>query len=272
MKMKEEKNYKQIIAEQYAKGEIPVLGRKDTFTFACVQCGECCRNRADILLNPFDIFRLCKAKEMTVVEFIKKYCELYPGESSKLPLVMIKFRPVYEFGSNRVIGTRCPFLGQKDGLYFCRVHKDKPFVCFSYPLGRVQKQLEVPEYILQDDGTCLGAIKARKEGITQVVEDWMFGKEKLDVEEKFNDIFSYFLDNFYKWINIKKLAGTKKAFPIYQKWFGMVGEILYTNYDFTADESVFLQQLKANIDAIEQLCKFVVTEFAELVDLRPKND
>ena len=271
MKMNEEKNFKLLIAEQYERGELPVLGRKDSFEFACVQCGECCRNREDILLNPFDIFRLCKAKGMTVVEFFKKYCELYPGESSKLPLAIIKFRPVYEFGTDKVIGTRCPFLGQKDGLHFCRVHKDKPFVCFSYPLGRIQKDKAKPEYILQTDGTCKGAMKAKAEGINQVVEDWMFGKEKLDVEERYNEIFSYFLGNYHSWIDMKKLTGSKAAMPIYQKWFAMVGELLYSNYDFTADENAFLDQLKANIDAIQKLCKFVVEEFSEMIDLRPKN-
>lgn len=268
--MKKEKNFKLLIAEQYEKGELPVLGRKDTFEFACVRCGECCRNREDILLNPFDIFRLCKAKEMSVVDFFKKYCELYPGESSRLPLAIIKFRPVYEFGSNRVIGTRCPFLGQTDGLYHCRVQKDKPFVCFSYPLGRIQKDKAKPEYILQTDGTCKGAEKAKREGIHQVVEEWMFGKEKLDIEERYNEIFSYFLGNYHDWINVDKLAKDKRALPIYKKWFGLVGELLYTNYDFTADENTFLEQLKANIDAIEELCKFVVNEFSEMIDLRPK--
>ena len=236
MKMNEEKNFKLLIAEQYERGELPVLGRKDSFEFACVQCGECCRNREDILLNPFDIFR-----------------------------------PVYEFGTDKVIGTRCPFLGQKDGLHFCRVHKDKPFVCFSYPLGRIQKDKAKPEYILQTDGTCKGAMKAKAEGINQVVEDWMFGKEKLDVEERYNKIFSYFLGNYHSWIDMKKLTGSKAAMPIYQKWFAMVGELLYSNYDFTADENAFLDQLKANIDAIEKLCKFVVEEFSEMIDLRPKN-
>ena len=51
MKMKEEKNFKLLIAEQYERGELPVLGRKDTFEFACVQCGECCRNREDISVS-----------------------------------------------------------------------------------------------------------------------------------------------------------------------------------------------------------------------------
>ncbi len=270
MKMEKEKNFKEIIAEQYERGELPVLGRKDTFEFACIQCGECCRNREDILLNPFDIFRLCKAKEMTVVEFFKKYCELYTGESSKLPLAIIKFRPVYEFGSDRVIGTRCPFLGQKDGLHFCRVHKDKPFVCFSYPLGRVQKCKAKPEYILQTDGTCKGAMKAKEEGIHQVVEDWMFGKERLDIEERYNEIFSCFLGNYHGWINVKKLAESRKALPIYQKWLATVGELLYVNYDFTADENTFLDQLQANIGAIEAFCKLVVSEFSEVLDLRPE--
>lgn len=268
--MQKEKDFKLLIAEQYERGELPVLGRKDTFEFACVQCGECCRNRQDILLNPFDIFRLCKAKEMAVSEFIKKYGEVYPGEYSKLPLIIIKYRPVYEIGSDRVIGTRCPFLGQKDGLYFCRVHKDKPFVCFSYPLGRVHKDEEKPEYILQTEGTCQGSMKAKYEGINQVVEDWMFGKEKLDAEEQYSEIFSYFLGNYRKWIDVNQLAQNEKAKPIYQKWFAMVGELLYFNYDFMADENAFLRQLRENIDAIEELCQFVVKEFSAMIDLSPK--
>ena len=269
--MNEEKNFKMVIAEQYARGELPILGRKDTFEFACVQCGECCRNREDILLNPFDVFRLCKALKMTVTEFFKKYCDLYTGETSKLPLAIIKFRPVYQFGTDNVIGTRCPFLGQKDGLHFCRVHKDKPFVCFSYPLGRIQKDKGKPEYILQTDGACKGAMKAKAEGINQVVEDWMFGKEKLDLEEEFNEIFTYFICNYHCWIDVDKLAGSKQAIPIYRKWLSMVAELLYGNYDFTADEETYLVQLKANIDTIEELCKLVVTEFSDMIDLRPKD-
>lgn len=267
--MEKEKNFKQLITEQYERGELPILGRKDTFEFACVQCGECCRNRGDILLNPFDVFRLCKAKKMTVVDFFKKYCELYPGESSKLPLAIIKFRPVYDF-DNRVIGTRCPFLGKKDGLHFCRVHKDKPFVCFSYPLGRIQKCQAKPEYILQTDRTCKGARKAKVEGINQVVEDWMFGKDKLDIEEQFNEIFSYFLENYHGWINMDKITGSKKALPIYMKWYSHVGEFLYANYDFESDETVFLNQFKVNIDTIKEFCKEIITEFSEVIDLRPK--
>ena len=265
----EEMNPQIIMAEKYVKGELPILERKDTFNFTCVQCGECCRNREDILLNQMDIFRLCKEKQMEPKEFFAKYCEIYAGEQSKLPLARVQFRPVYDF-SNRVIGTRCPFLGKKDGLYFCRVHKSKPFVCFSYPLGRVQKQAEKAEYVLQTDVHCAGAMKAKADGTMQEVESWMFGKERLDIEEEYNNIFSGFLNSFYKWINLDKLAGSKKLLPIYKKWFGIAGELLYVNYDFEADEKAFLEQLKTNISLIQEMCDFVVKEFEGIVDLRSK--
>ena len=119
-------------------------------------------------------------------------------------------------------------------------------------------------------GPGASTMKAKVEGIHQVVEDWMFGKERLDIEERYNEIFSCFLGNYHSWINVKRLAESRKALPIYQKWLATVGELLYVNYDFTADENTFPDQLQANIGAIEELCKFVVSEFSEMLDLRPK--
>ena len=181
----------------------------------------------------------------------------------------IQFRPVYEL-NGFVTGTRCPFLGQTEGLYHCRVHKAKPFVCFSYPLGRIQELGKETEYLLQNDGTCKGAVKAKDEKIMQVVEDWMGGKEKLDREERFNALYSYFLANYRKWINVDKLAENKKAFPIYKKWAAIVAELLYANYDFDSDDNGFLEQFKTNIDAIQTISEAVVKEFAKPIDLRPK--
>ena len=258
--MKENQNYKQLLSEQYTRGELPVLSRKDTFKFTCVQCGECCRNRDDVLLTPFDVFRLCKATGLNAAEFIMKYCSVYPGGTSKLPIVSIKYRPVYN--GSRVIGTRCPFLGKRDGLHFCRVQDAKPFVCFSYPLGKVCFENTKTEYILQSDCDCAGARKATREDITQVVEDWMLGEEKLDMEERYSEIFYGFLTNYRSWINVDELAENKKALPLYKKWLVLVADLLYCSYDFSADETVFLEQLKVNISMIEELCKVIVTELS----------
>ena len=114
-------------------------------------------------------------------------------------------------------------------------------------------------------------MKAKDENIMQVVEDWMGGKEKLDREERFNALFSCFLENYRKWINVDKLAENKKAFPIYKKWLALVAELLYANYDFDSDDDGFLEQFKNNIDAIQTISKTIVEEFASLVDLRPKS-
>ena len=38
------------------------------FRFHCTQCGDCCRNREDISLTPYDLFQ------------IAKYRKLKPGE------------------------------------------------------------------------------------------------------------------------------------------------------------------------------------------------
>ena len=36
------------------------LSIDDTFQFRCTQCGECCKHREDILISPFDLFRLTR--------------------------------------------------------------------------------------------------------------------------------------------------------------------------------------------------------------------
>ncbi len=275
MKMKEkaneEKNVQVQLAEKYMNGQLPVLKRKDTFQFDCIRCGECCRNREDILLGPFDLFRLCKIKQMKPFDFMKKYCEMYIGHFSYLPLIRIGFRPVYDIGGNNVIGTRCPFLGRSGDLFHCRVNEGKTFVCFAYPLGRVQANNGQIDYVLQDDVSCAGALKARQENTQQTVEDWMCGKEKLDKEERYLPLFNSFLNNYHDWIDVEKLAKCNiQDGKLYQTWLVTMAELLYTNYDFEADEEAFLEQLALNVKAMEEICKTFVEHFSPLIDLKPK--
>ena len=37
-----------------------LIGENDSFGFTCKQCGTCCMNRSDIILNPYDIYRVLK--------------------------------------------------------------------------------------------------------------------------------------------------------------------------------------------------------------------
>lgn len=95
----------------------------DTFRFGCNQCGECCRNRHDILLSPYDLYRIARYLKTPVLEVVLKYCDHYIGQDSHIPVVRAK---------PKIHNAVCPFL--KNGK--CSIHEAKPAVCALFPLGR----------------------------------------------------------------------------------------------------------------------------------------
>ena len=99
------------------------IGLEDEFKFHCTQCGNCCRNREDILLNPRDIYSMAKELKMTPDEILQKYCEAYIGNDSRMPIVRLQ---------PRSLARRCPML--KYGK--CIIHNAKPAVCAMFPIGR----------------------------------------------------------------------------------------------------------------------------------------
>ena len=100
------------------------LKSDDEFLFRCDQCGECCKDRADILLSPFDLCRISKALEEPLPDAMDKYGFLFLGETSKFPLVSLVMRED---------NGRCPFLNDDNR---CGIHMYKPSVCALFPLGR----------------------------------------------------------------------------------------------------------------------------------------
>lgn len=100
-----------------------LIGPDEKFRFHCTQCGKCCINREDILLNPKDLYNIAATLSISQEEAVEQYCETYMGETSRLPIV--RLRPQ---GSIK----RCPLLKDRK----CMVHKAKPTVCAMYPLGR----------------------------------------------------------------------------------------------------------------------------------------
>ena len=100
-----------------------LIGPDEKFRFHCTQCGKCCINREDILLNPKDLYTIAATLSISQEEAVERYCETYMGGTSRLPIV--RLRPQ---GSIK----RCPLLKDRK----CMVHKAKPTVCAMYPLGR----------------------------------------------------------------------------------------------------------------------------------------
>lgn len=100
------------------------IGLDTPFKFHCTQCGKCCINREDILMNPMDLFRAAKELNMDPHGFIEQYCETYLGRDSKMPIVRLRPRGTIK---------RCPLLKDRK----CSIHKAKPTVCALFPIGRV---------------------------------------------------------------------------------------------------------------------------------------
>ena len=142
---------------------LPKLGKDDTFTFGCNRCGNCCREREDILLTPLDLFKMAGYLNAPSVDVLSKYCEMYEGRDSKLPLVRIKPREYR--------GT-CPF-AKKEG---CRIHAVKPAVCALFPLGRMTDvRTNEFSYLLQP-------VTCGNNNQTQTVRQWLVGFSMLEEE------------------------------------------------------------------------------------------
>ena len=59
------------LAKRAEEGSLRLLRADEEFATGCEQCGQCCRNREDILLSPHDLFHLVKAKNMPPLELVK---------------------------------------------------------------------------------------------------------------------------------------------------------------------------------------------------------
>ena len=101
-----------------------MLTSEDSFDFNCTQCGKCCRNREDVILSGPDIYRVSGELGMMPNDFLKRYCEIYIGDASRVPICRLK-----------PIGTdkHCLLLASNR----CSVHNAKPTVCALFPLARV---------------------------------------------------------------------------------------------------------------------------------------
>ena len=217
-----------IEIENIAKWKI---GLDESFAFRCLACGNCCRNREDILLSPVDLYRMARALSSTVDDVLKSYCESYIGKTSRIPVVRLKPK-----GTNKI----CPLL--RDSR--CRVHAAKPVVCALYPIGRAfTPQKGETSYILQPV-PC--AVRDKK----QTVREWLqlFGIPDYEQESRlWFDISSElaaFMRDFEK--NLDETQCNTLWSIVYMQ--------IYTSYNTTAQ---LLDQLQERADALRKIIKML---------------
>lgn len=209
-------------AQQYEELLKHAIGLDDTFRFHCTSCGQCCKNREDILLSPYDLYRIANFLNVEMGQVIQDYCVWYVGQTSKLPVVALNIK------------GDCPFLENNK----CRIHEAKPTVCALYPLGRTGTENGI-RYLVQD-------VRCGKDEEEHTVRSWLTGYGLDDSEEWFVE--------WHK--TIVPLTGRMNAIveKTSERILNMVAQgllvALYVNYD---RKRPFLPQFKENVNKIDKM-------------------
>lgn len=240
------------LIEQYNNLKINL---DDTFQFHCTECGKCCKHREDIMLTPRDIYNISKELKITIKELIAKYCEVYLGQDSHVPIVRILPRGNVQ---------RCSFLKSNK----CLVHKAKPTICAMFPIGRI---LVYPEQSSakpckssanqneSSANSCKSSTNPRIEYIfinpscgdkteTYKVRDWL---EMFNIP--YNDeFFTLWTDTvqelYYAYKNMSETNKSNEAIMMFEE---TAFRLLYTKYDL--EDTDFLNQFKQNKKEIENI-------------------
>lgn len=217
------------------------IGVDDSFKFGCKQCGKCCINREDILLNPKDLYNLAKELSLTPQQVVEQYGETYLGQTSRLPIVRLKPR-----GSIK----RCPLLKDRK----CSVHTAKPVVCAMYPIGRslkIESGDYTPDKIAEMDiQYIINPIECGDRSEIHTVRDWLesFGIPVRD-------------ESFIRWQMTIASVGAKihEMEPIYsdrcmELVWSLVYAALYLNYDMAREyDEQFRLNSKKLIETLNEL-------------------
>jgi Fe-S-cluster containining protein len=108
------------------------LSKKSILPLTCSRSGSCCFGK-NVLLNPWELFRLSKEKGITPKEFRDLYCE-FGG-------IRLKFN-----GKTDKKGQKA--CSQYKENFGCSVHEGRPLACRLYPLGR-EIQFDKANYIYE---------------------------------------------------------------------------------------------------------------------------
>lgn len=201
----------------------PRLAMDDGLPFACAGCGDCCRDRRDLVLSGLDLYRLARWMRLTPRMVAESFCRRAVGEVSCLPTLVL--RPSRRNG-------HCPFL-EANG---CAVHPARPLACALYPLGqaidpdtaRVEYYLQPPLCGVQAPGRTLRAYLQGAGILERSGIDLCWAVECTRLSRQL-------------------LAAGGAAHPRFRPAVNRVERALY--YDYTTRDD-FYPQFRQNIDAL----------------------
>ena len=230
------KDTKKFLKENF---NATLIGIDEPFMFNCTMCGKCCRNRDDILLTPKDVFRMAKELNILIGEFIKQYCEVYIGSSSKIAVIRLQ-----SVGIDR----RCPLLkGNR-----CSVHDVKPGVCAMFPIGRCisleDKSVYDAELTPDDIKYIFTNPNCGDKRKVHTVREW-FKDFNMSAEDEFFIKWQQTVAILSQFIHDNESKMPQEKIEAIQKFAFMV---LYVAYDFDKD---FLPQFESNAEIVKNKIK-----------------
>ena len=120
-----------------ALAQCPRLAAGEPFDFVCAGCGDCCRNRRDLVLSGYDLYRIARHLGLPPRLTADAFCKQEFAPQTLLPAVVL--RPNARTGN-------CPFF-EADA---CTIHADRPLACALYPLGQaIDPATAAMEYYVQ---------------------------------------------------------------------------------------------------------------------------
>jgi Fe-S-cluster containining protein len=228
------KQIRQMSGEEVMK--LPRLGLDDTFEFRCKACGKCCKHREDVILTAYDMFRIANFLGRTPAEIFERYCHVYEGGSSHLPIVRVVPVPPY---------NSCPFLRNKR----CAIHEKKPVVCRVYPLARIFLSEGGGAEFIYSGASC------KHDPQTVTVREWIGDAASAEAEEA-GRLWVDILRDITLLIHPDKLEISEEK---RRNMLTMIFLNLYINYE---TDKPFLIQMKSNFETI----KLLLSPFAEMTE------
>ena len=101
----------------------------------CIGCSKCCTGMGEsIILDPYDIFRLCGGLNISFENLLASYVEFNVVDGVILPNLKMNTKT-----------NACSFLNSEGR---CSVHSIRPGICRMFPLGRIYDE-ESFKYFIQ---------------------------------------------------------------------------------------------------------------------------
>ncbi|MBU1247988.1 MAG: YkgJ family cysteine cluster protein [Proteobacteria bacterium] len=165
---------------------LPELKKGETYAFAChpgVECFNACCGDLNLMLTPYDVYRLRKELEKPSRDFIQGYCEVAAAGNAGFPMAQLRMLDNPK--------RSCPFVRSAG----CSVYGNRPGACRTYPLGRAARMANdgsvIEQYFIVQESHCKG-FEEDKQWTSQ---EWL-ADQGMEEYNEFNDQYMVLINRF----------------------------------------------------------------------------